>query len=422
MQLKNKLVGLAAVAMSLPGFAAAAAAKGNSTTPQPDKNGKYWIKSDSLKAGFVAYGASISDLYINDKYGIQRDIVAGWDNATYYTLDGQHPHYGNVPGRYANRIKNSTFEIDGETYHVEPNEHPTEEHPDGVNTLHGGPDGWGYRNFTVTTHTDNSVTFKIVDPDGKEGFPGEVISYVTYTLDGWDWDISIVAISTEKKTPIMLTSHTYWNLDGFANNETQTALNHTLSLPYSGQRVAVDNTRRAPSTTSGASPSRSAPPSTTRRSTTTAASTARATTTAGPSTASSSAPTTGAPTAPSRACPRPGPASRSTSTRTRTPSRCTRATARTAPSPSRSRRASTATRTTSPAPSPSTAASSSRSRTTSTASTTRPGSVGRSRSLGLAMIRTCCVRATTLASTRKGGQVVPKTRGGGRSLDLAAFF
>jgi len=240
MQLKNKLVGLAAVAMSLPGFAAAAA-KGNSTTPQPDKNGKYWIKSDSLKAGFVAYGASISDLYINDKYGIQRDIVAGWDNATYYELDKQHPHYGNVPGRYANRIKNSTFEIDGETYHVEPNEHPTEEHPDGVNTLHGGPDGWGYRNFTVTTHTDNSITFKIVDPDGKEGFPGEVISYVTYTLDGWDWDISIVAISTEKKTPIMLTSHTYWNLDGFANNETQTALNHTLSLPYSGQRVAVDN-------------------------------------------------------------------------------------------------------------------------------------------------------------------------------------
>lgn len=59
---------------------------------------------------------------------------------------------GNVPGRYANRIKNSTFEIDGKTYHVEPNDNPTEEHPDGLNTLHGGPDGWGWRNFTVVTH------------------------------------------------------------------------------------------------------------------------------------------------------------------------------------------------------------------------------------------------------------------------------
>ncbi len=51
----------------------------------------------------------------------------------------------------------------------------------------------------------------------------------------------MIAIPTTKKTPIMLSSHTYWNLDGFANNKTQTALNHTLYLPYSGQRVGVDN-------------------------------------------------------------------------------------------------------------------------------------------------------------------------------------
>ncbi|KAL2759399.1 hypothetical protein ACRALDRAFT_2097061 [Sodiomyces alcalophilus JCM 7366] len=209
--------------------------------PTPDEDGKYWIYSDHLTAGFVPYGAAISDLIINDQYGIPRDIVAGWDNASYYSIDEQHPNYGNVPGRYANRIKNSTFEIDGVTFHVEPNENPTDNHPDGVNTLHGGPDGWGWRNFTVVSHTENSITFSIVDPDGKEGFPGEVISYVTYTVTDWDWDISIVALSTTEKTPIMLTSHAYWNLDGFANNETNLAHNHTLHLPYSGQRVAVDD-------------------------------------------------------------------------------------------------------------------------------------------------------------------------------------
>ena len=240
MQLKNQLVGLVA-ALALPGLGAAGKGKHNDTNPQPDESGKYWISSKGLKAGFVPYGASISDLYVNDKYGIRRDVVAGWENATYYTLDKQHPNFGDVPGRYANRIKNSTFEIDGKTYHITPNEHPTEDHPDGINSLHGGKDGWGWRNFTVEAHTDSSITFKLIDPDGKEGFPGEVISYITYTLQDMDWEISMVAIPTTKKTPIMLSSHTYWNLDGFANNETQSALNHTLYLPYSGQRVGVDN-------------------------------------------------------------------------------------------------------------------------------------------------------------------------------------
>lgn len=146
-----------------------------------------------------------------------------------------------MPGRYANRIKNSSFEIDGVTYNVTPNENPTPEAPDGADTLHGGLDGWDWRNFTVESYTTDSITFSIVDPDGKEGFPGEVISYITYSLGKMTWDFKMVAIATTKKTPIMLSSHTYWNLDGFTNNETQTVLNHSLYMPYSGQRVDVDN-------------------------------------------------------------------------------------------------------------------------------------------------------------------------------------
>lgn len=207
----------------------------------PDKNGKYWIYGEGITATFIPYGASISNLFLNDRYGIRRDIVGGFDNATYYGIDKQHPHFGGVPGRYANRIKNSTFEIDGITYHTPPNENPTPGHPDGVDTLHGGPNGWDWRNFTVVSHTNNSITFSIVDPDGEMGFPGEVVSYITYTLGNMTWDFKMVAIATTKKTPIMLSSHTYWNLDGFANNETDLALNHTFYLPYSGQRVGVDN-------------------------------------------------------------------------------------------------------------------------------------------------------------------------------------
>lgn len=93
----------------------------------------------------------------------------------------------------------------------------------------------------MVAHTTDSITFSIVDPDGKEGFPGEVVSYITYTMTPNTWHIKMVALATTKKTPIMLSSHTYWNLDGFANPDTPTALNHTLHLPYSGQRVGVDN-------------------------------------------------------------------------------------------------------------------------------------------------------------------------------------
>lgn len=97
-----------------------------------DANGKYEIASEGIRAQFIAYGASISNLFIEDIHGEERDIVLGFDNASYYEVDKQHPHLGGVPGRYANRIMNSTFEIDGEVFEVDANEH------DGLNTLHGG--------------------------------------------------------------------------------------------------------------------------------------------------------------------------------------------------------------------------------------------------------------------------------------------
>ncbi|KAL8397476.1 hypothetical protein RB594_004266 [Gaeumannomyces avenae] len=220
----------------LPFCSAQATAK-----PQPDADGKYWIHGQGISAAFVPYGASVANVFVNDRYGIRRDIVTGFDNATHFSEDKKHDHFGGVPGRYANRIRNSTFEIDGETFHILPNEHKTSEYPDGLNTLHGGPKGWDWRNFTVVSHSNDSITFSIVDPDGEQGFPGEVVSYVTYTLGNMTWDFKIVAMATTKKTPIMLTSHAYWNLDGFSNNETNKIYNHTFHIPNGGQRVDVDN-------------------------------------------------------------------------------------------------------------------------------------------------------------------------------------
>lgn len=97
-----------------------------------------------------------------------------------------------------------------------------------------------WRNWTVVAHTTDSITFSLFDPDGMEGFPGDVVAYVTYTLTPYQWHLRMSALSLTKKTPIMLSSHTYWNLDGFQNPVTPLALNYSLSLPYSGQRTDID--------------------------------------------------------------------------------------------------------------------------------------------------------------------------------------
>ena len=117
-------------ALPLLAFAQSSQPVGNGSSIRPD--GKYEIQSEGIRARFIAYGASISNLFITDVHGEERDIVLGFDNASYYGIDKQHPHLGGVPGRYANRIANSTFEIDGQVYHTDPNEHG------GLNTLHGG--------------------------------------------------------------------------------------------------------------------------------------------------------------------------------------------------------------------------------------------------------------------------------------------
>lgn len=72
---------------------------GNGT--KHDANGKFHIMAEGIRAYFIPYGASISNLFINDTHGVERDIVLGWDNATYYTEDLQHPHFGGVPGMLA---------------------------------------------------------------------------------------------------------------------------------------------------------------------------------------------------------------------------------------------------------------------------------------------------------------------------------
>ncbi|KZV99630.1 galactose mutarotase-like protein [Exidia glandulosa HHB12029] len=168
----------------------------------------------SAKATFIRFGATLTSFWTRDKFGAFRDIHLGFDETSLYESDAKgHPYFGAVVGRYANRIKNGTFTLDGKTFNISKNEH------DGLNTLHGGFVGYDRRNWTVSSRTASSVSFSLVDPSGTEGFPGTVKTTVTYTLSAHSTFHITMKSSADTRTPIMLSGHHYWNLEAYAESQ-----------------------------------------------------------------------------------------------------------------------------------------------------------------------------------------------------------
>lgn len=102
---------LAAAGSAVAGTSVVSSAKPYATAPAPappstngtigpDKDGKYEISAEGIRASFIPYGASITNLFVKDKNGIERDIVLGFDNASHYSVDKFHPHLGGVPGEF----------------------------------------------------------------------------------------------------------------------------------------------------------------------------------------------------------------------------------------------------------------------------------------------------------------------------------
>lgn len=147
--------------------------------------------------------------------------------------DPGHPVYNAIPGRYANRIGNGQYTIDGVTYKTEKN--------DGPNTLHSGTNNWSFRFFNVTAYSPDSITFSILDKsNSSQGMLGDVAASVTYSVTNSTWHIRMTARSPDRKTPLLLTQHTYFNLDAYRDPATPLIWNHTLHLPYSARYLEAD--------------------------------------------------------------------------------------------------------------------------------------------------------------------------------------
>ena len=176
-------------------------------------------------------------MIVNDRDGNPQDVAVGYDDPHQYVVDTEtnHTYFGATVGRYANRIKNSTFTIDGVTSHIVANEHG------GADTLHGGSVGYDQRNWTVSSVSDDSITFTLTDT-GFEGFPGTVVTHTTYTVsEGPRFTFRMVSVALDEPTPIMLSSHVYWNLGAFTEASNPSILNDTLYMPYSDRYIEVDN-------------------------------------------------------------------------------------------------------------------------------------------------------------------------------------
>ena len=160
--------------------------------------------STGMEVCITNFGARIVSIMVPDKNGNMTDVVLGFDNIEDYI---QIPtDFGASIGRYANRIGQGKITIDGQEIQLPQNNYG--------HCLHGGPTGWQNQVFKANQKDDKTITLTIESPDGDNNFPGNVIANVTYTLtDDNAIDIQYDA-TTDKKTIINMTNHSYFNLNG----------------------------------------------------------------------------------------------------------------------------------------------------------------------------------------------------------------
>ncbi len=158
--------------------------------------------ANGVEVGLISYAAALASFKVPDVGGQMADIVLGFDALDGYLQD--KVFMGAIVGRYANRVANAQFSLDGHDYRLSAN--------NGQHTLHGGPNGFFKKRWEVKSATDDSVTFTYLSLDGEEGFPGNLTAEVTYTLNGAnDLRLEYRAV-TDRPTVVTLTGHAYFNL------------------------------------------------------------------------------------------------------------------------------------------------------------------------------------------------------------------
>lgn len=201
---------------------------------------KYILKNEKgMEISIITYGGIITSWTAPDKNGDYKDIVLGFNNVQGY--ENGSPYFGALIGRYGNRIANAKFSLDGTEYKLAAN--------DGQNHLHGGVKGFDkvvWKAAEETTDSTASIVLTYLSKDMEEGYPGNLETKVTYTLDNNDELHVLYEATTDKKTVVNLTQHTYFNLSGdFSKSilDTEVSLNADAYLPVDATLIPTGELR-----------------------------------------------------------------------------------------------------------------------------------------------------------------------------------
>lgn len=182
---------------------------------------RFWLtNATGLKVTILSFGAVIQEVWVPGRDGEPANVTLG-----FAMLDGylaKNPHFGSVLGRCANRLRNASFELDGEMYTITTNRPP--------HSAHGGAkpfDRYVWSPEVVDVDGVPGVRLTHVSPDGDEGYPGELTASITYSLTTDNALHLDYHATTTKPTVVNLTNHAYFNLAGEGSG---TVEDHLLQL------------------------------------------------------------------------------------------------------------------------------------------------------------------------------------------------
>ena len=172
-----------------------------------------------MEATLLSYGAGVQSVLVPDRDGRFADVALGHSGLDPYV---EQPQFiGSTCGRVANRIAFGRFTLDGEEYRVPAN--------NGANALHGGAAGFDKLLWEVAEAGADFVLFRLVSPDGAQGFPGTLTVTARYSLDEANTLAVDYRATTDRPTIVNLTNHAYWNLAG--EGAAEGAMAHLLTIP-----------------------------------------------------------------------------------------------------------------------------------------------------------------------------------------------
>jgi len=192
----------------------------------------YYLKNkNGMELTVTNFGARIVELFAPDRDGKFADIVLGHDRLDQYVNYGKTERFlGATIGRYGNRIAKGKFTLDGVEYTLPLN--------NGPNSLHGGDKGFDMLVWDARQIDGQTIAFHLVSPDGDQGYPGTLTVDMTYQLDDNNELIITHKATTDKKTVVNLTHHSFFNLHGAGNG---TINDHIMTINASGYNP-VDST------------------------------------------------------------------------------------------------------------------------------------------------------------------------------------